>query len=241
VPEPSGQQSADAADAPAAGVEKHPRPLVVFDGDCGFCVYWARYWQKLTGDRVEYKPYQEVAARYPEIPPAEFQRAVQYFAPDGSHARAAEAGFLTLSHAPGRRFWLALYRTLPGFAALSEWVYAIIAAHRPALYRLSLLLWGEPREPPRYELVSSLFLRLFGLIYLSGLAEVLVGVGVLIPGTRRIAAWATILLLIAILPANIHIALYNVPVFGAAEGAGIFNWIRIPFQGVLILWAWWYT
>jgi uncharacterized membrane protein len=80
-----------------------------------------------------------------------------------------------------------------------------------------------------------------GLIYLSGLAEVLVGVGVLIPGTRRIAAWATILLLIAILPANIHIALYNVPVFGAAEGAGIFNWIRIPFQGVLILWAWWYT
>lgn len=79
------------------------------------------------------------------------------------------------------------------------------------------------------------------LVYLSGLAEILVGVGVLIPNTRRIAAWATILLLIAIFPANIHIALYNVPVFGAEEGAGIFNWIRLPFQGVLILWAWWYT
>lgn len=79
------------------------------------------------------------------------------------------------------------------------------------------------------------------LIYLSGLAEVLVGAGVMIPSTRRIAAWGTILLLIAIFPANIHIALYNVPVFGAAEGAGIFNWIRLPLQGVLILWAWWYT
>jgi len=30
-------------------------------------------------------------------------------------------------------------------------------------------------------------------------------------------------------------------VFGAQEGAGIFNWIRLPFQGLLILWAWWYT
>ena len=79
------------------------------------------------------------------------------------------------------------------------------------------------------------------LIYLSGLAEIIVGVGVLIPSTRRIAAWAMILLLIAIFPANLHIALYNVPVFGAEEGAGIFNWIRLPIQGVLILWAWWYT
>jgi uncharacterized membrane protein len=79
------------------------------------------------------------------------------------------------------------------------------------------------------------------LIYLSGLAEILVGVGVLVPSTRRVAAWAMILLLIAIFPANVHIALYNVPVFGAVEGAGIFNWIRLPLQGVLILWAWWYT
>lgn len=79
------------------------------------------------------------------------------------------------------------------------------------------------------------------LIYLSGLIEALVGVGVLIPSTRRIAAWATILLLIAIFPANIHIALHNVPLFGAEVGAGILNWVRLPLQGVLILWAWWYT
>ena len=45
--------------------------------------------------------------------------------------------------------------------------YAFIAAHRPAFYRVSLLLWGRNYEPPRYDLVSFLFLRLFGLIYLS--------------------------------------------------------------------------
>jgi len=167
VSEPSGHQSANAVDAPAVGIEKRPGPLLVYDRDCGFCVYWARYWQKLTGDRVEYRPYQDAAARYPAIPVADFQRAVQYFGPDGYHASAAEASFLTLSHAPGKGIWLALYRTLPGFAAVSELVYAFIASHRPAFHRLSLLLWGRHLEPPRYDLVSFLFLRLFGLIYLS--------------------------------------------------------------------------
>ena len=117
--------------------------------------------------RVDYRPYQEVAAQYPAIPLADFQRAVQYITPDGHHASAAEASFLTLSHARGKGFWLALYRKLPGFAAISEWAYAFIAAHRAAFYRVSLLLWGRDYEPPRYDLVSFLFLRLFGLIYLS--------------------------------------------------------------------------
>ena len=97
---------------------------------------------------------------------AEFQRAVQFIAPDGRRASAAEASFLTLSHARGKGFWLALYRNLPGFAAVSELAYAFIAAHRPAFFRVSLLLWGRGHEPPRYELVSFLFLRLFGLITL---------------------------------------------------------------------------
>src|SRR5215467_7478038 len=92
-------------EAPAAA-----RPLLIYDGDCGFCGYWARYWQKLTGERVDYRPYQEVAAHYPDISESEFRHAVQYIAPEGTRARAAEASFLTLSHARGQRLWLWLYR-----------------------------------------------------------------------------------------------------------------------------------
>jgi len=146
--------------------ERH-RPLLIYDGDCAFCGYWAGYWNKLTGDAVCYRPYQEVAAQYPEIPIADFQHAVQYITSDGRRASAAEASFLTLSHAPGKGLWLALYRKLPGFAALSELTYAFTAAHRAAFYRISLLLWGRGFEPPRYDLASSVFLRLLGLIYLS--------------------------------------------------------------------------
>jgi predicted DCC family thiol-disulfide oxidoreductase YuxK len=143
------------------------RPLLIYDGDCRFCIYWARYWQRLTGHRVTYAPYQEVAAQYPEIPVAAFQRAIHYIAPDGEIAIGAEAAFLTLSHVRGKGFWLTLYRHLPGFAAIAERIYAFVASHRSASYRLSLWLWGRDFEPPHFEVVSWLFLRAIGLIYLA--------------------------------------------------------------------------
>ncbi|MGA7871335.1 MAG: lipase maturation factor family protein [Candidatus Binatus sp.] len=143
------------------------QPLLIYDGDCGFCLYWVRYWQRLTGHRVTYAPYQEVAAQFPEIPVAAFQRAVQYVAPDGKIASGAEAVLLTLRHASGKGFWLTLYRHVPGFAAVAERMYAFAAAYRSALYPTSLWLWGRDYEPPRFDLVAWLFLRAIGLIYLA--------------------------------------------------------------------------
>jgi len=154
-------------DVSARDLPAGPQPSLVYDGDCAFCYYWVRYWQKLTGDLVGYAPYQNVAAQYPAIPRQEFRRAVQYIAPDGKVASAAEASFLTLSHAPGKSFWLTLYRHLPGFAWITEKAYAFIAARRALFHRVSLCLWGRNYDPPRHEMVSWLFLRLFGLIYLS--------------------------------------------------------------------------
>jgi predicted DCC family thiol-disulfide oxidoreductase YuxK len=163
VPAASEGQPASAVNQSAS----RPRPLLIYDGDCGFCGYWVRYWHLLTGDRVSYKTYQDVAGQYPAIPLSDFQRAVQYIAPEGRRASAAEASFLTLSHARGRAFWLALYRKLPGFAALTELAYSFIAAHRSAFFHISVLLWGRVYVPARYDLVAYVFLRLFGLIYLS--------------------------------------------------------------------------
>jgi uncharacterized membrane protein len=79
------------------------------------------------------------------------------------------------------------------------------------------------------------------LVYLSGLAEIVLGAAVLVPQTRRLAAWGIMLLLVAIFPANLHIAMNNVPLAGAEHGAGVWNWVRLPLQAVLIAWAWSYT
>lgn len=79
------------------------------------------------------------------------------------------------------------------------------------------------------------------LVWLSGVAEVGLGLAVLVPRLRRLAAWGLVALLVAVFPANLHVALENVPIGGRTEGLGVWNWVRLPFQLVLIAWAWWYT
>ena len=82
------------------------------------------------------------------------------------------------------------------------------------------------------------------LVYLSGIAEIAVGVGVLLPRTRRYAAWATAAVLLAVFPANVYMATHGVVVEGLPGGGDpseIVRWGRLPLQGVLILWALWYT
>lgn len=79
------------------------------------------------------------------------------------------------------------------------------------------------------------------LVWLSGAAEVGLGLALLVPALRRVAAWGVIALLVAVFPANLHVALANVPIGGRAEGLGIWNWVRLPFQALLIAWAWVYT
>jgi uncharacterized membrane protein len=75
------------------------------------------------------------------------------------------------------------------------------------------------------------------LVALSGVAEVLLGLGLLFPATRSWAAWGIILLLIAVFPANVYMA--YAPPFQAISPW--IRWGRLPLQGLLIWWAWQYT
>jgi uncharacterized membrane protein len=76
------------------------------------------------------------------------------------------------------------------------------------------------------------------LQYLAGFFEIFLGVLVLIPRYSRMAAWGLIALLIAVFPANIHMAL-NPEKY--PEASPLFWWLRLPLQFVIIAWAWWYT
>jgi uncharacterized membrane protein len=75
-------------------------------------------------------------------------------------------------------------------------------------------------------------------VWLSGVLEVAGGLAVLAPRARAMAGWALVALLVAIFPANLHMAvnpeLY--PDFGATV-----LWARLPFQALFIAWAWWAT
>ena len=94
------------------------------------------------------------------------------------------------------------------------------------------------------QIVPPVFPAPLALVYLSGLAEIAVGIGLLIPRTRRYAAWATIALLVAVFPANVYMATSGVVVEGIPGGgdpSALVRWGRLPLQAVLVLWAFWYT
>ena len=76
------------------------------------------------------------------------------------------------------------------------------------------------------------------MIYISGVAEMLGGVAVLVPRTRAVAAWGIVALLIAVSPVHINMCLHpdkfaNIPLW--------IIWFRLPLQFVFMAWAWYYT
>ena len=78
------------------------------------------------------------------------------------------------------------------------------------------------------------------LVYISGFFEILGGVGLLIPSVSQAAAWGLIALFIAVFPANINMAVNQIDLDGIPNIPWLY-WARLPFQAVLIAWAWWYT
>ena len=77
---------------------------------------------------------------------------------------------------------------------------------------------------------------------ISGVAEILGGLGLLAPwpAVRRTASWGLIALLLAVFPANINMAVHNLPL-GDNHVPAWTLWARLPLQAILIAWAWWCT
>jgi len=76
------------------------------------------------------------------------------------------------------------------------------------------------------------------LVAASGIFEILGGLGVLIPRTRSLAGWGLIALLVAVFPANLHMAL-NPELFPDVAPAGLYG--RLPIQFAFIAWSYWAT
>ena len=76
------------------------------------------------------------------------------------------------------------------------------------------------------------------LVYISGVAEAALGFLLLIRRYFVLAAWGLVALCVAVLPANIHMAL-RADLYPTIPELAL--WLRLPAQGLLIAWAWWHT
>jgi uncharacterized membrane protein len=75
------------------------------------------------------------------------------------------------------------------------------------------------------------------LVIISGICEILGGIGLLIPPLRKSAGWGLIALLIAVFPANIYMAISPERIPNLHFSRWLL-WIRLPVQGVLAAWIW---
>ena len=94
-------------------------------------------------------------------------------------------------------------------------------------------------NPPFYLAIMPPYLPWHGpLVFLSGVAEVLLGALLCVRQTARLAGWGLVAMLLAIVPANLHMALHPglFPQFPP-----IALWLRLPVQGLLVAWAYHYA
>jgi uncharacterized membrane protein len=78
------------------------------------------------------------------------------------------------------------------------------------------------------------------LVMVSGVSEILGGLGLLLPVTRPWAAWGLIALFVAVFPANVNMAVNRIG-FGRKPTPAWLLWARLPLQAVLIAWAYAFT
>ena len=77
-------------------------------------------------------------------------------------------------------------------------------------------------------------------VYLSGVAEIVLGLMLLSKKTRKTGAIGLIILLILVFPANIHLVQSELSqsILGVTKSQTVY---RLPFQGLFILIAYWHS
>lgn len=106
------------------------RPVMLYDGECGFCRRWVGYLAKVTGERVRYEPYQEVLDSFKQVSKKACMEAVQLVDTDGCVYSAAEAVLRVLVYSKRWGWLYGWYRRSRIFAWAAEGVYRWVAGNR---------------------------------------------------------------------------------------------------------------
>jgi len=144
------------------------KPMMVFDGNCGFCKYWIVKWMKITKLTVDYKPFQEIAHEFKDIPLDYFKSAVRYIDLNGKVTSGPDAAYITYYNQEKVAFLHRWYLEKKWFQRISDLAYQWIADHRDFMSKISIWLFGKnPANPKGYWKVylGVLFFLLFSLSY----------------------------------------------------------------------------
>ncbi len=132
-----------------APVPNH-RPVLIYDGQCGFCTQCAMSWEKRSQGRLDVMPYQDLKGRLPEATPENCARALHLAEPIDAGVRISKGSAAAIrSHliACGRQPDRGVYATLvPLLSVLLHLPYCVVAKYRGFFNRFSPLIFGQPKH-----------------------------------------------------------------------------------------------
>jgi len=109
------------------------RSTLIYDGDCSFCIRCVDRLKKITKDKVECLSFQSSRERFPEILIGDCERSIHWVDLNGNAFKGAEAIFRTLACASDNAWMLRIYKNVPGFAFIAEFVYQMVSKNRKIL------------------------------------------------------------------------------------------------------------
>ena len=141
------------------------KPMMVWDGECGFCKYWVTNWKSKTGDRIDYRTFQEVSEQFKDIPLKEFKKASRLIELDGTVYSGPDSAFRTFEYFenPSHSFHHC-YSNYKSFNLICDHAYNFIAKNRKFIFRLTKIFFGnDPEKIKPYWLL--ILLIVFAAIY----------------------------------------------------------------------------
>lgn len=124
-------------------------PVMIWDGNCGFCRYWITRWQKITKHTIEFASYQEAAERFPDVDVVHFKQASRFIDIDGKIYSGPQSAYKSLAYSKRWQWMDRWYQKGGAFSKLSDHFYQLIANNRNFFFKLTKALFGSNPEEPR--------------------------------------------------------------------------------------------
>ena len=123
------------------------KPLMVYDGNCGFCKYWVIKWKLMSGESIDYKPFQKVASSFKDIHKKHFAEAVRFIDTGGKVYSGPEAAYYTYYKRGKAKFLFKAYKNHKWFKKLNDKLYQWVADNRDFVFRVCIKMLGKnPRN-----------------------------------------------------------------------------------------------
>jgi len=136
------------------------KPVLIWDGNCGFCKFWVTRWKAKTGDALDFKTFQETSQHYKDFPLKEFKKASRLIEPNGNVFSGPDSAYRCYNYAKLKNSpYHKWYTSNKMFRSLSDKAYNYIAKHRPTMFKITKILFGD----------NPLSLKPYWLLYILGI------------------------------------------------------------------------